>query len=453
MNFQLVNFIRSSIDNGHARSVKAKKTIISSFLFRGLSIVTTLLLVPVTVNYLNTTNYGIWITISSIIGWFAYFDVGLGNGMRNKFAEAVAKNDHELAKTYVSTTYTLMIIIFSVILILFLLINPILNWAKILNAPSEISTELSKLALIVFVFFCLQMVFQLIGTMLIANQEAEKSSLFGFLGNFLALIIVYLLTVTTSGNLIFIGLAYSISPVMIFLLASFWFYKRSFKIYTPSIKYVKLTYVKDLMNLGVKFFIIQTSVLVLIQASNIIIAQLFGPEEVTKFNIAFRYFNVVIMFWWIFISPIWSAITEAWVIKDIDWIKNVMKKLKIYWIILSIGTIIMLVFSEFMYRIWVGSEIEIPLSISISLAFYIISYSYNGIFYQFLNGVGVIKLQLYAGVFSTIFYVPLAILLCELIGVSGVIVANIVFNSINMVWSTIQYQKVINKKAFGIWGK
>jgi len=445
--------IISSFNSGHARSVKAKKTVITSFFYRGLSILTTLLLVPVTIKYLNSENYGIWITIGSIIGWLAYFDVGLGNGMRNKFAEAVAKNDHELAKTYVSTTYALMIIIFSIVLILFLLVNPVLNWAKILNAPQEMATQLAKLALIVVVFFCFQIVFQLINTVFIANQQAEKPALFGFLVNLISLVLIYIFAQTTSGNLLLAGFACSFAPVLIYLLSSFWYYKGSYKRYTPSIKYVRFKYAKDLMSLGIKFFIIQASLLVLYQASNIIIAQMFGPEDVTKFNIAYRYFNVAIMLWWILLSPIWSATTEAWVIKDIAWIKNVTKKLKMYWIILSIGAIFMLIFSRFIYRIWVGSEIEISFSISISLVFYIITYSYFGIYAQFLNGIGKIKLQLYAGVLSILLYIPLAIFLCNVIGVSGVIVANIFFNAINMVWATIQYNKIINKKAYGIWNK
>ena len=53
-----------------------------------------LVLVPLTINYLNPTKYGIWITLSSVIGWFSFFDIGLGNGLRNRFAEAIANNDH-----------------------------------------------------------------------------------------------------------------------------------------------------------------------------------------------------------------------------------------------------------------------------------------------------------------------------------------------------------------------
>ena len=50
------------------------------------------MLVPLTIHYINPTRYGIWLTVSSIIGWVSFFDIGFGNGLRNKFAEALAKH-------------------------------------------------------------------------------------------------------------------------------------------------------------------------------------------------------------------------------------------------------------------------------------------------------------------------------------------------------------------------
>lgn len=50
--------------------------------------------------------------MSSIVGWFVFFDVGLTQGLRNRFAEARAKGDEELARNYVSTTYAILGIIF-----------------------------------------------------------------------------------------------------------------------------------------------------------------------------------------------------------------------------------------------------------------------------------------------------------------------------------------------------
>jgi hypothetical protein len=57
--------------------------------------------------------YGSWLTLRSIILWFAFFDIGLGNGLRNKFTEAKAPGNLERTRIYISTAYGLLILIFS----------------------------------------------------------------------------------------------------------------------------------------------------------------------------------------------------------------------------------------------------------------------------------------------------------------------------------------------------
>ena len=130
-----VSFINGVINKGQERSVKAKKNIIASFFLKGSSIIISIVMVPLAINYVNVSQYGIWLTLSSIVVWFSFFDIGLTQGLRNKFAEAVAKGNDELARVYVSTTYAILGIICSIIWLLFIFINQYLNWPKILNSP------------------------------------------------------------------------------------------------------------------------------------------------------------------------------------------------------------------------------------------------------------------------------------------------------------------------------
>jgi len=112
---------------GPKRSIKAKKNILASIIIKGLSILISLVLVPLTINYVNPTQYGIWLTLSSIVAWFSFFDIGLTQGLRNKFAEAKANGEDNLAQILVSTTYAILAIIFSVVWISFISINNFLD--------------------------------------------------------------------------------------------------------------------------------------------------------------------------------------------------------------------------------------------------------------------------------------------------------------------------------------
>ena len=112
----LENFLKSFTND--KRDLLAYKNILISFTFKAGSVIIVFLLVPITIEYLNPTKYGIWLTISSVIGFAGIFDLGLGNGLRNKLSESLALKDFEAAKSYVSTAY---FIISGLILIIFLL--------------------------------------------------------------------------------------------------------------------------------------------------------------------------------------------------------------------------------------------------------------------------------------------------------------------------------------------
>jgi len=448
-----IAYFKNAINSGHQRSVKAKKNILATFIFKGCSIAISLILVPLTINYINPTQYGIWITLSSIVGWFAFFDIGFGNGLRNRFAEAIAKGEHEQARVYLSTTYAILSIIIAGLLILFFCVNPFLNWSVILNSPASMAGELSLLALLVFVFFCLQFVLQLITTIITANQQPAKASFFSFLGSLLSLTVIFILTKTTSGNLIYLGLSLGAVPVVVLAGSSLWFYNNEYKMYAPSVKFVKFSYARNLMSLGLKFFIIQIAAIIFYETSNIIIVQLFGPAEVTSYNIAFKYFSIIPMVMGIIMTPFWSAFTEAWVKKDTAWIKSTMSKLRILWLLLSIVTLVMLLFSNFIYELWVGKQIVVPLSVSVTIAAYVIINAWNGIYSHFLNGIGVIKIQLYFALAGSLVNIPLAIFLGRTFGVYGVILSTTIISIMAAVISPIQYNKIINNKAAGIWAK
>lgn len=101
------------------RTSKAGKEVVYSFAFQAASILVSLLYIPLLLGYLTQEKYGIWLTLTSILGWFSFFDVGLGNGLRNKLAEAIASGNISLGRKYVSTTYAILIYIFSVVLFVF----------------------------------------------------------------------------------------------------------------------------------------------------------------------------------------------------------------------------------------------------------------------------------------------------------------------------------------------
>jgi O-antigen/teichoic acid export membrane protein len=320
------NFI-NRFTKGSERSTLAKRHIIYSFLLKGVSVLIGLLYVPLLLHYLDVERYGIWLTLTSIVGWFTFFDAGLGNGLRNKLTEALSNGDMNLAKEYISTTYAIIGSIFISVLILFYCVNPFLPWNQILNTTLVPDKELTLLALVVFTFFFLRFIFNLIGIILMADQRPAWNNAFNPIGNIISLVIIYILSLTTKGALVTMGFVLSVVPVIVLIIASIFLFRNRYKALKPDFKHIKWSHSHSLLGLGVKFFVIQIASIVMFTTSNIIITQVLGPSQVAIYNVAFKYFQVPVMLYGIIMTPIWSAVTDAYVKKDFIWLKNTLNQL------------------------------------------------------------------------------------------------------------------------------
>lgn len=447
--------LKSFFTQGHQRSLQAKQNILLSILIKCVSIAISFILIPLTLNYLNPVKYGIWLTITSVIGWFTFFDLGLGNGLRNKLAEAFAKNDKELARTYISTSYAVLTLIISVVYLIFLGVFPYVNWSKIMNTPPGMNEEVSRLVFIVFSFFSLQFIIKLISMILKADQRPSLSGGINTLASLLSLVIVFVITKLSQGSILWLSVGISAANIIAPLIATAWFFSKDYKHLVPSLRYVKLSSAKDLMGLGFLFFIMQFAGLILFATDSFIIDQLYGPQEVTPYNIAFKYFSVVTMGFAIITTPFWTAYTDAYHKQDVKWIRRITGKVASFWIVLALGVVGMLFFADLFYKIWVGDKVQIPFVLSASMALWILISTWTSIFGNFLSGVGKIRLSLYHSIIVIFINIPLSIFLAKHLnlGSAGVILGTCICVLPQVFLHPIQYKKIVEDRATGIWNK
>lgn len=437
------------------RTKKITKHIGWSFLYKGGSIICNFLLVPLTINYLNTENYGIWLTLSSFIMWFSVFDIGLGNGLRNKFAEAKSLSNFHDAQAFVSTAYYTIGAISLGLSIIFLAVNQFVDWTNVFNTSISLKQDLALLMPIIFGFFCLQLVVKLIVTVYQADQHHSIDGKVQFYGQVLSLIIIYLLTKTDQSSLLLFGIIFSALPVLILLGFNFLAFNYEYKDFKPKYSLCKKEYLKEITGLGFSFFVVQIAALVLFSTDNFIITNLFSPEEVVPYNIAFKYFSILTMVFTLIVTPYWSSFTEAFAKKDFDWIKKSVANIQKLWFLVPVGLLLMLLLADWFYLIWVGDKVIVPMHLSFAMAFFVAIMTFNMIYVFFINGVGKIRLQLLTSIISMLINIPLSILLGKYLGLgtTGVILATCICLLYTLPVWPMQYRKIINGRATGIWNK
>ncbi|MGY4383052.1 O-antigen/teichoic acid export membrane protein [Pedobacter sp. UYP24] len=438
-----------------SKSKVVVRNIFFSFFIKGINISVSFLTIPLVLTFLNNTQYGIWLTLTAIIGWFALFDLGFGNGLRNHLTTSISKNDFKEGRIFVSTTYAALSLIFGALIILFLIVHPFINWVSVFNAPKYMTKDLNSAVVFAMCFLFTQFIVRLINTVLLSFQRSAMADFTNSMVQVFILIGLFLLKIFHYNSLTSVALVYSITPVVIFVLVSAILFLTVYKNIRPSLTFVKLKYASTLLKLGINFFVIQIAALVLYASDNFIIAHMFEPSEVTVYNISFKYFSIVSVFFTIALSPFWSMTTQAKVEGDWKWIRGSVKKLLLLWGTLAFCGVIQLLVATPIYKIWTNGKVVVPVQLSFMMCFYFIVSNWCAIYSNFLNAVGKVRVQLYLAVFGMIVNIPLAIFLVKVchVGVIGIPIATVTTMLCASVVAYIQYKKIINSTAKGVWNR
>ncbi|MCX6214044.1 MATE family efflux transporter [Spirosoma sp.] len=445
---------RERIRATHPRTRKAHLNTLFGLAVKGGGIIISLVLVPLTIDYLSKETYGTWLTISSIVTMIALFDIGVGNGLRNKLSEAVTKQDMTLARVYVSTAYAIFGLLQTGFSLLFIVLFSYIPWQKLLNTSID-NEQLQLIILMTAVSMAVKMLLDILSYVLFAIQDSGLAGFINLLSNIVILVGTYLLTKFSNANLFYLGAVTVLSPIVVLLISGFVLYRNKLNMYRPSLKLADFQYAKSLLSLGYKFFFIQMAVVVLFYTDNLIITQLFGPAEVTTYNVAFRYFNSINTVFAIVITPYWSAFTEAYAKSDLNWIKQTYRYLQKLWVGLVIVVILMITVSKSIYSIWIGDRVNISFTLSVCMGIFVIISCWNSVTVTIINGLGKVKLQLYLSAIAALINIPLSIFFGKTLGLgsSGVIIATSFSLLIGSVIGGLQAWKLSTGKATGIWDK
>lgn len=176
-----------------SRTQRLKKNVCLSIIIKLIDAVACFLLVPVTLGFLDSYTYGVWLTLNSIFLWIDMFDAGLGNGLKNRLTISLSGENYELSKSYISTTYFLLIIICFFVLGVMIFLVPSVNWYNLLNIDSSLVPDLPMVIIISLLFVCTSFILKIITNVFQALQLSSYGSALTALGHLLSLIIIIVL--------------------------------------------------------------------------------------------------------------------------------------------------------------------------------------------------------------------------------------------------------------------
>ena len=427
------------------------KNVIASFFIKGWAATVALIMVPLTLKCLGQYQNGVWLTISSLLVWIDHMDIGLGNGLRNKLAAHIAHQEMQEARKVVSSTMAMLVCIVFPLLLLLLLLIWNTDVYVFLNVHPNIIPELRTALVCAVTLVCMTFVLKFIGNVYMGLQLPAINNMLLALGQTLALLLTAILYWTGHASFLLIVIANTIAPLAVYVLSYPYTFWLRFPYLRPSLSFVNLRSALELGNLGIKSFWLQVAGLIQFMTANILISHFFTPEMVTPYQIAYRYISLVMVGFTVICMPFWNATTDAYERGDMDWIRRASQKMN--WMMVGIAAllVLMVAVSPWVYHLWIGDDCEVPLGMTAMMALYIILLIISMRYSYFLNGVGALRLQLYMTV-SAIVFIPLAWAVSSYThDILWFMAVMCICNIPGLVVNVIQFNKILNGQATGIW--
>ena len=425
-----------------------KKNVSLGVLFKILNIGIAFFTIPFLLKYLNTEQYGLWVTIFSIVNLIIYIDGGIANGLKTKLSEALSRNDLELAREYISTAYFSISIFSIVLLTIGIFVIYWINFKELLN--TSVYENTLKITFIITLFMMtIGFVLSLYKSLFYADQKSAIVELSLLIYQALNLfLIIYALTYFKS-TLIYVALIYGVSTILIGVVFSVTFFKKQKQI-SPSFKFFKKKTIYDLFGLSINFFIIQLCMIIIFSTDNVIISKLLGPSEVTSYDIVLKLFQVIITFTIIVQDPFWALYADAFEKKDYVWIKKTLKRWNVLFIPLIMFVLLLMYVAKPLIKFWLQYDLNIPTSLILCMGIFVIVRAYGIIYMYFLNGIGKIRVQLWLYILGAVINIPLSIYFVKYLnlGSSGVILGTIISMLSMTLLLPIQTFKILKESEY-----
>lgn len=419
---QSLKFMKPSIA-ADGRTLNYVRQVKLSLVMRLVTVVAGFSTTAILLRSISLENYGIWSLLISVQVWMSFFDLGIGNGLRTRVAESLAQAQPGEAARLITVAYLAFAAIFVVLMSALVPAVLLTDWQSLLNVTSIGSEELRVAVGVTGLLTCLVFVTNLINPVAAAVQRSSYSTVAGCASGTIFMVAALLMHISGWTSVLLILTVQGAVNILINIGFTLWFYAKR-----PELKpfpTLDLRGARDLISLGARFFVIQAAMLVLFSTDRVIIVQLLGPQQVPQYDVAFKLFSLFTIIHLMFAGPLLAAYTEAYHRSEHGWISRTIRgQVKIV-LLLAAASGLLVFLAEPIVQIWTGGSVTLDPGLAIIMWFFAVLTMWNNVFGAVLNGIGRLRIQIFATVIGAVFNIPLSILFVKYLSfdVVGIVLA------------------------------
>jgi O-antigen/teichoic acid export membrane protein len=385
-----------STEGGRAseRHRRVALSVAASALSKVIGLLVTLVSIPLTLSYLGAERFGVWSTLSSLIITLQFIDLGIGNGLVNAVSEAHGRGDRAAIRRYFSSA----VLALTGVAVLVLMLAPVLvtqvPWADLMKLSEPLARQ--EVSASVAAFLCciaLGIPLALVQRVQVGLQQGFVASLWQCVSNLVSLVAIWLATRLELG-LPWLVVALLGAPLLTALLNAMSFLAGASRDLRPGLRYVTRPAVKELLSTGVAFLVLQIAVAGVLYSDTFIIAYKLGAAMVAEYAVPERLFSIVSVLLATAMGPLWPAYREAIVRGDLPWVTRTLRRSLALAVGLSfLASLFLVLAGPWLMMHWVGAAVPANGPLLMMLGLWKILESAGLALAMFLNGAGVLRLQ------------------------------------------------------------
>jgi O-antigen/teichoic acid export membrane protein len=392
-----------------------------------LTMVLSLVTVPLTLNYLGPERYGVWLTISSMIALLTFTDLGVGNGLLNAVSHMLAVGEFSKARQQISSAVVLLTTLAITLAGLFAVCYPIIAWPRVLAVSSpEAVSDVGPAVAVWVACFLIGLPLSVATQVRMGRQEAYIVHITAAAGN-LAAVAALLAVILSRQGLPFLVVAMAGPPLLASVANVIVLFFRDAPDLRPSWGLADHRVGFRLLRDGFLFFVLQIAMAVAFTSDTLVVAQLIGPEGVAEYGVASKLFVIPAGIVAIALSPLWPAYGEAIARGDVAWARSTLvRSIKVALSISVIAAMSLVVLGEPIIAVWVGASVAPPFLLLLCFGVWIVLSAVGSSVAMLLNGAREIRAQAAAAATMAIANLGLSIWLTSRIGVAGVVLGTVI---------------------------
>jgi O-antigen/teichoic acid export membrane protein len=402
------------------RERRILKTMLSSSILRFVNMGIPLISLKLTYQYLEADIYGLWNALTAFFAFFAFTDLGLGNGLQTKLSRAFGLEDFELSNKIISSTFFLLVCFSLILLSIFAISSNFFTWSSLLNVKGESAKQIMYPAVLILILpKLISIPATIIKRTQLALQEGYLSDYWNIFGYLLNLIFIVIIVYFDLGKLTLL-LATSLTPMFIMFVNFFYYFYKQKPTLKIKLKHFDSQLVKELLKLGFSFFVLSIFTTISLSIDPFIVARKLSLEDAASYSILFRISTIFSALISIISTSLWGANGDALAKGEIEWvIKNTQKMSRIMLIFTSLFCLVGMIFGEWFFQLWLGKEFNFNFSTWVFLLLFQVCLSFISPYFMVLNAMSKINFQIVIFVLFTFFTFFLKISLINNFGTSS----------------------------------